>query len=131
MLLVKTRIGPSRINGLGLFAAQFIPQGTHVWKMVRWFDLVLTKEQIDRLSNPAREQFIRCGHLDLYTGEYILCADEARYLNHSENPNIRYNADSDQDIDVAVRDIQEGEEITINYKEYDANWPMKLSVSYP
>jgi SET domain-containing protein len=129
MLLVKTRIGFSQINGLGLFAAEFIPKGTPVWKMVRWFDLILTKEQMDKLSDPAREQFLRCGHLDMYTGEYVLCADEARYLNHSETPNIRCSDSSDgnEDLDVAIRDIEEGEEITINYKEYDANWPLKLN----
>ena len=127
MLLVITRIGQSRIHGLGLFAAQFIPKGTTVWKMVPWFDLTLSNEQIEKLSGPARDQFIHCGHLDMFTGAYVLCADEARYLNHSEDPNIRCDLDSDdEDLDVAVRDIAEGEEITINYKEYDANWPLKL-----
>ena len=29
-LLVKTRIGPSAIAGIGLFADQFIPEGTKV-----------------------------------------------------------------------------------------------------
>jgi hypothetical protein len=57
-------------------------------------------------------------------------ADEARYLNHSEDPNIRCNGTSDEDdLDMAIRDIAEGEEITINYKEYDANWPIKLGES--
>jgi SET domain-containing protein len=130
MLLVKTRIGQSRIHGLGLFAAQDIPKGTPVWKMVPWFDLVLSPDQIAKLSDPAKEQFIHCGHLDMFTGTYVLCADEARYLNHSDDPNIRCNDGStEEDQDIAVRDIQEGEEITINYKEYDANWPLKLGKS--
>jgi hypothetical protein len=47
MLLVKTEVGPSSISGFGLLAAQFIPKGTPVWTLVRWFDLVLTKDQVE------------------------------------------------------------------------------------
>jgi hypothetical protein len=32
MLLVKTTIAPSPIHGIGLFADQFIPQGTRIWE---------------------------------------------------------------------------------------------------
>lgn len=129
MLLVKTKIGPSKIEGLGLFADQFIPKGTPVWKLMRDFDIILTREQMAPLSDVALEQFVHYGHLDMFTGEHVLCADNARFLNHSENPNIccyLLPTPNDEDLDVALRDIEEGEEMTINYKEYDANWPIKL-----
>ncbi|HXV37719.1 MAG TPA: SET domain-containing protein [Myxococcota bacterium] len=132
MLLVKTRIGPSQIDGIGLFADEFIPKGTPVWKLVRDFDIILTPEQIASLSDAAREQFIHYGHLDIFTGEHVLCADNARFLNHSDDPNVccyLLPTPNDEDLDVAVRDIEKGEELTINYKEYDGNWPLKLGAA--
>lgn len=113
-------------------AAQFIPKATPVWTLVRWFDLILTKEQVESLPAPARERFHNYDYRDMDTGHYILCADEARFLNHSETPNIGWIASSEypeEGVDVALRDIQEGEEITINYKNYDADWPSKLGRS--
>src|SRR5262245_53091832 len=61
MLLVKTRVGPSKISGFGLIAAQFIPKGTPVWTLVRWFDLILTKDQFERTRCrlPIRLRFIQ------------------------------------------------------------------------
>ena len=37
MLLVKTRLGKSRIHGLGVFAAQPIRKGQPVWRFVEGF----------------------------------------------------------------------------------------------
>ena len=132
MLLVKTKVGRSSIAGFGLMAGQLIPKGTPVWTLVRWFDLILTKEQLESLWEAAQERFHNYDYVDMDTGEYILCADEARFLNHSETPNIGWVSSEEypeEGVDVALRDIQEGEEITINYKNYDADWPSKLAVS--
>jgi uncharacterized protein len=32
MMLVETRLAPSAIHGIGLFAVRSIPQGTAVWE---------------------------------------------------------------------------------------------------
>ena len=44
MLLVKTKIGPSEIDGIGLFADQFIPRGTLVWELVPALDIEVAVE---------------------------------------------------------------------------------------
>lgn len=46
MLFVKTKIAPSNIHGIGLFADQFISKGALVWKFTPGFDLKFTSEQI-------------------------------------------------------------------------------------
>jgi len=46
MLLVKTKIKESKIHGIGLFADQFIPKGTEIWKFTSGFDQKFTREQI-------------------------------------------------------------------------------------
>ncbi len=115
MLLIKTKVKESRIHGLGLFAAQFIPKGTVVWKFMFGFDLLMTKEEIDKLSEPAKDQFYNYAYLDKKHNKYMLCSDDARFFNHSDDPNCDERID---DITTAIRDIQLGEELIVNYKDF-------------
>lgn len=54
---------------------------------------------------------------------YILCADNARFFNHSDNPNTHVVEDPEDEetADVASKDIQIGEELTVDYREFDAD----------
>jgi SET domain-containing protein len=125
MLLVKTKIGPSTIAGTGLFANQFISKGTAVWKFQKDFDLELSKVQFESLSEAARGQVLNYCYFSPKTEHYIVCSDDARFLNHSDNPNIDSGPDDDH-IDVALCDIKPGEELTQNYKVFDGDWYKKL-----
>ena len=130
MILVKTKIGPSKINGVGLFANQFIPKGTSVWKF-QYPDLKIDKSELSKLSEPAREQFLKYTYLNPESNKYILCFDDSRFFNHSDNPNCIDTKSQDgeeEGVDVAVKDIQEGDELTCNYKEFDADFDYKMSV---
>jgi|SRR3989344_1306469 len=115
MLMVKTKIGPSGIAGIGLFADQVILKGTVVWKYQEGFDLLLSKEEVEKLSGPAKEQFYNYAYLDKKRGKYMLCSDDARFFNHSDNYDCDDRVD---DITTAVRDIEIGEELTVNYKDF-------------
>ena len=132
MLLVGTKIRQSKINGVGLFANQFIPKGTVIWKLQVGFDLKIGKNELAKLSEPAREIFLRYAYLDSATNKYILCFDNARFINHSNTPNCieKESPDGEEEgITVAVKDIQQGEEITENYKEFDADFDYEMSIS--
>ena len=64
------------------------------------------------------------------TNKYILCADDARFFNHSDNPTC-IDSDSipdEEGIDVAARDLESGEELTCNYKVFDASFDYKMSI---
>lgn len=87
MLLVKTKIGPSEIEGIGLFADEQIKAGTKVWIFEPKLDLVLSKEEITELSFPVQESFYRYAYLDKVRKKYLLCGDDARFFNHSDIPN--------------------------------------------
>lgn len=115
MLMVKTKIAPSKISGIGLFADQLIPKGTIVWQFNKDFDLLFSEEEINNLSEPAKEQFINYAYLDKKYSKYLLCSDDARFFNHSESYNCDERVD---DITTAVRDIEKGEELTVNYKDF-------------
>lgn len=119
MLLVKTKLGRSSAHGIGLFADQFIPKGTVTWEYNPEFDISFTEEQINRMSDVARERFFNYAYLDKDLNKYVLCFDDLRFINHkSINPNIL----SQPTRDVAARDIEEGEELFCNYNHYEENY---------
>lgn len=130
MMFVETKIGPSAIEGIGLFANQFIPKGTPVWKFQPGFDLKFGQSELGKLSRPAREQFLKYAYLNPETNKYVLCFDDARFFNHSEHPNcLDVGAPDDEEgIVVAAKDIQEGEELTCNYRESDADFDYKMGI---
>lgn len=121
MLTVKTHIGNSSIHGTGLFATEFIPKGTLVWKLNSGFDVVLTKEHLLALPPITQDFFMHFSHFDKKLNSHILCSDHARFFNKSEDPNC---GGDNHDETVALRDIEAGEELTeiyFNLKEIEAN----------
>src|SRR6185436_1804167 len=120
-LLVKTKIGPSTIHGIGIFADEFIPKGTNIWRLAPGLDIELTAEQAEILPEAVKGQFFNYSYFDTIRQKYILCWDDARFFNHSKTPNtINYgSADSSCDVTVATKDIQIGEEIVSDYGEFD------------
>lgn len=111
MLRVKTYVGPSQIEGLGLFAAEFIPAGTRVWDPDPGIDVEVTEEHLKTLHPVAQEQIKKYAFLD--DGVWVICMDDARHMNHSDNPNTENSGEGT----VASCDIQPGEELTSDYRE--------------
>lgn len=96
--------------GYGVVATEFIPRGTITW-VLDSLDRVFTPEQVATM--PQVYQDI----LDTYTyrnnkGNFVLCWDFGRYVNHSFNSNCITTA---YEFEVAVRDIYPGEQLTDDY----------------
>lgn len=130
MLLVKTFLGNSKIDGFGLFADQFIPAGTAVWRFVPGVDAVVDSGTMDTLSPVPREFFQKYAYLDLRVGKYVICGDDARFINHSTTPNLlnRYLQAEPYGLDTAVTDIMPGEELTSDYSSFDSEFVEKLQI---
>lgn len=128
MLLVKTRLGMSPIEGIGVFADEFIAKGTPTWTFTPGLDQLLSKDVIAAMAEPLKSALLRYSYLDKKTGLYIYCLDNARFVNHSDNANTRgdYGDNDAFGRDVATRDIQAGEEITCNYDEFDREFRLKV-----
>jgi SET domain-containing protein len=126
MLLVKTRVGPSAVHGLGLFADQFIPKGTRMWEFDASVDRRFDETQLAGLTEAERDALLMHCYVNPRSGLYVYCGDSARYLNHSDEPNCEDVGFDEGIVDgegvtIAARDIQPGEEILSDYKAFDAD----------
>lgn len=120
MFLVKTHIANSAIHNLGVFADEFIPAGTEVWRFTPGYDLEITVEEMESHPQFVRDFFDHYGYLDFNVNRYLLCFDNARFINHSNNPNVRTDyTRAKHGVDIAVRDISAGEEITTDYRLFE------------
>src|SRR5436305_1912497 len=125
MLLVPTRLAPSAIHGFGVFAAAPIAQGTPVWRFAKGLDMEFAPDIVPTLPAHVQQFFSRYGYLDRHLQCIVLCFDDARFVNHSEAPNIATDYAQDRyGLDVALRDIAAGEEITMDYAAFEerAGW---------
>lgn len=134
MLLVKTKIDKSTIEGigLGLFADQFIPKGTKIWEFTPNFDIKYTKEEMDALPEDARNFIQYYNYLSKSSGKYIFSIDNERFLNHSFEPNTYsvYEEGQEEAVSYANRDIQKGEELFDNYSSFDAEYDRYASTMF-
>ncbi|MEO7164650.1 MAG: SET domain-containing protein [Bdellovibrionia bacterium] len=97
-------------KGHGVVATQFIPKVTITW----------TLDKLDKVLSPQEVKSIGAAYLELlhkYTycdsqGGLVLCWDHARFINHSFNSNCMSTA---YELELAIRDIQPGEELTDDY----------------
>ena len=119
MLLVRTFLAPSPIEGVGCFSANHVSRGRAIWRFVPGFDRLIMPDFARELDPDFLDKYAqRCP----YSGCWILCADNARLMNHSEEPNVRVVAplsDPRRTHD-AIRDIAAGEELTCDYRVGDA-----------
>jgi hypothetical protein len=96
--------------GAGVIATHFIPCGTITW----------ARDELDQVLSPARVATMPAlfhDMLEKYTyrddaGNFILCWDLARFMNHSCAPSC---LGTGYGFEIAVRDIQPGEELTDDY----------------
>jgi len=97
-------------KGYGIVATKFIPKGTMTWIMDP-LDQVFTPEEIRQMHPVFQEKLNTYSYRDS-NGDYILCWDNSRYINHSFHSNCITTA---YNFELAVRDIQAGEELTDDY----------------
>jgi len=111
-------IKPSSIHGIGVFALTNIPKGQRKLfssDQSEW--LKISKTEIDAL--PPHSKFLVENHC-LYDDEHYFVPsygfkmiDPVIFINHSDTPNI-LSINDGEDFE-AIRDIQEGEELFLDY----------------
>lgn len=111
--------------GYGVYAAKPIPKGSLVFVQDP-LDIVLSPEQYWRLDEPSRQQAEKYSYIDSY-GNRILSWDHAKYVNHSCSPNTMSTS---WGFEVALRDIEVGEEITDEYGLFNLEWEMDCACGH-
>jgi uncharacterized protein len=124
MMLVRTHVAPSSIEGLGVYADEFIPSGTLLWQLNTKFVATFSRSDIDEFPPHIREFVERYSfpHIE-NEGLLVIELDNGRFMNHCESPNTDFTEFSKG---YAIRDILEGEEITCNYHEFDPSFVGKF-----
>lgn len=119
MNLVRTYIQESDIQGIGLFADEFIKEGTKIWEL-GGMDLVITEEDFIALPlTPLQLEYIK--KYIYFNSDYnywVYCGDDAKFTNHSTDPNTKVTFSEQH----ATKDIFPGEEITCNYFDLDKDF---------
>ncbi len=104
--------------GYGVFATEFIPQGTITW-VLDDLDQKFDEAYLASLNPLSRERLIKYCYRD-NEGQYILCWDVARYVNHSFNASC---IATPYKFELAARDIYPGEELTDDYGYFNLDKP--------
>lgn len=110
--IVLTKISPSPIDGVGVFAIRDIQIGQRLYLDSLPRPYRISKGSLDKLFPEVRE--ILVGRFPRVFVDSVVAYPDGcyqAYINHSEKPNY------DPRTDTVIREIKTGEEITENYRD--------------
>jgi hypothetical protein len=107
--------------GYGVVAKKLIPKGTITWVQDD-LDQVFTPERAAKLS-PLMQDYLETYCFTNAEGNHVLCWDNAKFVNHSFNSSCMSTA---YDFEIAVRDIQPGEQLTDDYGYLNISEPFEV-----
>jgi uncharacterized protein len=115
MLMVETELRLSTIHGIGVFVTQPVKAGDLIWRFDSRIDRVFSDDELrempEGLQHYLRTYSTLHGELKLW----VLCGDNGRHFNHSDDPNTRSLGIAFGD-DVAAFDLEAGTELTSDYR---------------
>lgn len=113
MLIIKTYIAKSEIEGIGVFAAERLSEGQTISRFDPTFDRLVSIEAYRNAPPYLKALLDRYAFPHPRDPRFIVYeVDNCRFLNHSENPNTDF---TDFAAATAIRDIDIGEELTCHY----------------
>ena len=116
MFIVPTYVARSEVHGFGVFAAATIPADQTIWTYVEGVDWKIPPETLASFPEPFQGWMRAYCYLDEDCGLYVLCGDNAKFMNHSPTPNC---FDPPGEGTITVRAISAGEELTCDYRMFD------------
>lgn len=106
--------------GYGVVATKLIPKGTITWALDK-LDRIMAPNDIEQMHPLCKDILSKYTFRDS-NGNYVLCWDNGRFVNHSFNSNCLTTA---YNFELAIRDIQPGEELTDDYGYLNLNEPFE------
>ena len=113
MMLIDTYLDKSKIQGVGVFAKENVKKGEKIKEVRPEFEIEFNSDNLPKMPL-ALAKFIDTHSYERELGSKILVMgiDNEKYLNHSDDPSV-------DDEGYALKDIKIGDEITINYMDFD------------
>jgi len=118
----RCRIKTSKIHGVGVHAVMPIKKGTNLFpdcsvdlnKIIK-----INKKEVNHLHDNVKRMmgdFLIESKTHYFTTTPLNSINISYFLNHSDNPNCEWVEKDDSFR--PLKDIQEGEELTLNYDKY-------------
>jgi SET domain-containing protein len=113
MLLIDTYLDKSNIQGVGVFAKENAKKGEKIKEVRPEFEIEFNSENLPRMPL-ALAKFIYTHSYERELGSkmFVMGIDNEKYLNHSTDPSVDDNG-------IALKNIKIGDEITIDYRDFD------------
>lgn len=121
MLHITYILKPSLLHGIGVFTEEDIPEDFCIAEASPLLDINITSEQFEELSISEKEEIKHHGHFDKVLDRWHVDFDMTRFANHSDIPNLKQKYNEKGYYIVALKNIKHGEELTINYSDFENN----------
>jgi uncharacterized protein len=108
---VQIEVRESAVHGRGVYARQFIPTGKRI--------IEYTGERVSWQAAPDDDSDPHTFNFGLDNGKVInpeIGGNDARWINHSCDPNCEAIEENDRIFIYAMRNIQPGEELLYDYR---------------
>ena len=111
MFIIDTYLDKSAIQGVGVFSKENIKKGRKIKEVRPEFELRFNGTNLPKMPL-ALANFIETHAYEDKKNEYVMGIDNEKYLNHSINPSV-------DDDGIALKNIKMGDEITVDYRDFD------------
>lgn len=115
MMMVPTELRPSPIHGIGTFLLEDVAKGGLIWRFDSRIDRVFADWEVEHLPGMLRQFLEVYSTYHEESGLWILCGDNGRHFNHSDEPNTVSQGVGFGD-DIAASDLPAGTELTTDYR---------------
>jgi hypothetical protein len=114
MLMVETELRQSGIHGTGVFLLEDVKEGQLIWRFDSRIDRVFADAELEEMPARLREFLRVYSTYQEQSGLWVLCGDNGRHFNHSDEPNTVSMGVAFGD-DIAAADLPAGTELTTDY----------------
>jgi uncharacterized protein len=115
MMMVRTELRPSPIHGIGTFLLEDVKAGELIWRFDSRIDRVFADAELATMPDVLREFLSVYSTYHEQSGLWVLCGDNGRHFNHSDQPNTVSLGVAFGD-DIAGADLLAGTELTTDYR---------------
>lgn len=116
MLMVETELRPSLIHGIGAFLLEDVKAGDLIWRFDSRIDRIFSNAELETMPKRLQSFLAMYSTFHEQSGLWVLCGDNGRHFNHSDEPNTISLGVAFGD-DIAASDLPAGTELTTNYFE--------------